>query len=109
MTTTDTEPDVTPEMVAAFKTAWAEADAAGLVGGRVDAGLRAALAVSSSLAPVARVELFTDAAGEHRWRAVARNGVCEIVATSGEGYRNASDCRGIVEAMFPGIEIREAD
>ena len=107
MTTTDTEPDVTPEMVAAFKTAWAEADAAGLVGGRVDAGLRAALAVSSSLAPVARVELFTDTTGDHRWRAIARNG--EIVATSGEGYRNASDCRGIVEAMFPGIEIREAD
>ena len=31
--------------------------------------------------PVAHVELFTDTTGDHRWRAVARNG--EIVATSG--------------------------
>ena len=107
MTTTDTEPDVTPEMVAAFKTAWAEADAAGLVGGRVDAGLRAALAVSSSLAPVAHVELFTDTTGDHRWRAVARNG--EIVATSGEGYRNASHARAMAERILPGVEIRDEE
>lgn len=54
--------------------------------------------------PVHYVALLVDDAGEHRWRAVARNG--EIVATSGEGYRNASDCLAMAERMFTGVEIR---
>jgi uncharacterized protein YegP (UPF0339 family) len=37
------------------------------------------------------IELYTDAAGEHRWRMTdRRNG--EIVAASTEGYKNKSDC-----------------
>jgi len=57
--------------------------------------------------PVAHVELFTDTTGDHRWRAVARNG--EIVATSGEGYRNASHARAMAERILPGVEIRDEE
>ena len=116
MTTSEPDPDVTPEMISAFKTAWAEADNAGRVGARVEAGLRAAFNVSSDqrtderpVAPltVARVELFTDTTGDHRWRAIARNG--EIVATSGEGYRNAAHARAMAERILPGVEIRDEE
>jgi len=55
--------------------------------------------------PVDHVQLFTDAAGEHRWRAIARNG--QVVAGSGEGYRNASHARTMAERLFPGVEIRD--
>lgn len=57
--------------------------------------------------PVAHVELFTDTTGDHRWRAVARNG--EIVATSGEGYRNAAHARAMAERILPGVEIRDEE
>ena len=57
--------------------------------------------------PVARVELFTDPTGDHRWRAVARNG--EIVATCGEGYRNAAHARSMAERILPGVEIRDEE
>ena len=57
--------------------------------------------------PVAHVELFTDPTGDHRWRAIARNG--EIVATSGEGYRNASHARTMAERILPGVEIRDEE
>ena len=55
--------------------------------------------------PVAHVELFTDTTGDHRWRAVARNG--EIVATSGEGYRNAAHARAMAERILPGVGVRD--
>lgn len=55
--------------------------------------------------PVDHVQLFTDAAGEHRWRAIARNG--QVVAGSGEGYRNASHAQAMAERLFPGVEIRD--
>ncbi len=38
-----------------------------------------------------KFEIYKDAAGEWRWRLKAANG--QIVATSGEGYHNKSDCR----------------
>ena len=57
--------------------------------------------------PVAHVELFTDTTGDHRWRAVARNG--EIVATSGEGYRNAAHARAMAERILLGIELRDEE
>lgn len=67
--------------------------------------LTAAVRAASGF-PVHYVALFTDAAGQHRWRAVARNG--EPVA-SGEGYENASHARSMAERLFPGVDIREAD
>lgn len=57
--------------------------------------------------PVARVELFTDTTGDHHWRAIARNG--EIVATCGEGYRNAAHARAMAERILPGVEIRDEE
>ena len=57
--------------------------------------------------PVARVELFTDTTGDHHWRAIARNG--EIVATSGEGYRNAAHARAMAERILPGVGVRDEE
>ena len=57
--------------------------------------------------PVDHVELFTDTTGDHRWRAIARNG--EIVATCGEGYRNAAHARAMAERILPGVEIRDEE
>jgi uncharacterized protein YegP (UPF0339 family) len=37
-----------------------------------------------------KVNVYKDAAGEFRWQRTAQNG--NIVATSGEGYKNANDC-----------------
>jgi len=37
-----------------------------------------------------KFQRYKDRAGEYRWRLKATNG--EIIADSGEGYVNASDC-----------------
>ncbi len=37
-----------------------------------------------------KIEVFSDAAKEWRWRLIADNG--ESVAVSGEGYKNATYC-----------------
>jgi uncharacterized protein YegP (UPF0339 family) len=42
-------------------------------------------------------EVYQDAAGEYRWRLVARNG--EIIADSGEGYATRSNARTAVETV----------
>ena len=68
---------------------------------------QATLAEPSPEPVVDHVQLFTDTTGDHRWRAVARNG--EIVATSGEGYRNASHARAMAERILPGVEIRDEE
>lgn len=44
-----------------------------------------------------RFELYKDAKGEYRWRLKAANG--EIVATSGEGYKNKSDCEKAIKLV----------
>lgn len=53
------------------------------------------------------VKLFTDAAGEWRWTAVAGNG--EPVANGGEGYKNRGDAHDAVAALFPDSEILLAE
>jgi uncharacterized protein YegP (UPF0339 family) len=53
------------------------------------------------------VELYTDAAGEHRWRAKSGNG--GIVADSSEGYKNRQYCEEIAAALHPGLEVVDAD
>lgn len=53
--------------------------------------------------------VYTDAAGNWRWRLVAANG--RTIADSGEGYFNRPDCeRGIslVKAYAPGAAIRRS-
>lgn len=41
--------------------------------------------------------LFRDVKKEYRWRMVATNG--NIVATSGEGYKNKKDCLATLESI----------
>jgi uncharacterized protein YegP (UPF0339 family) len=43
------------------------------------------------------VFLYRDKAGEWRWKRQAEN--TQIVADSGEGYANYSDCREMAEAV----------
>ena len=45
-----------------------------------------------------RLEFYRDEADEFRWRLVALNG--NIVATSGEGYKNRGDCQDIANKIF---------
>lgn len=45
-----------------------------------------------------RLEFYEDEAGEFRWRLVASNG--NIVAVSGEGYKNRNDCKDIADQIF---------
>src|SRR5262245_24837891 len=44
-----------------------------------------------------KFEVYTDAAGEFRWRLRAANG--SILATSGAGYKSKSDCREAVDRI----------
>lgn len=41
--------------------------------------------------------VYTDTAGQWRWRLVANNN--KIIANSGEGYWNKSDCLGAIELV----------
>ncbi|AMV38097.1 YegP family protein [Planctomyces sp. SH-PL62] len=41
--------------------------------------------------------LYRDIAGEFRWRLVASNG--RILADSGEGYKNKTDCAAMIESI----------
>lgn len=50
-----------------------------------------------------RFETYQDAAGEWRWRAIAING--NIVANSGEGYKNRVDCEAMID-RFKGIQVK---
>lgn len=47
------------------------------------------------------VEFYTDAANEHRWRITHSNS--NIVATSGEGYKNLPDCQRALANLFSAI------
>ncbi|MBL4882923.1 MAG: DUF1508 domain-containing protein [Planctomycetaceae bacterium] len=42
-------------------------------------------------------EVYKDRANEWRWRLKARNGA--IIADSGEGYKNKSDCLAAIELV----------
>lgn len=44
-----------------------------------------------------RYQMYQDAANEWRWRLRAANH--EIIATSGEGYKNKSDCRHAIDLV----------
>lgn len=65
---------------------------------QVRAGMRA-VTISDEFT----VEPFTGADGDHWWRLRHRNG--HIVASSGEGYRNASHRDRMVERLFPGVTV----
>jgi uncharacterized protein YegP (UPF0339 family) len=40
---------------------------------------------------------YQDTIKEWRWRLKAKNG--QIIATSGEGYKNHSDCRAMIDKI----------
>lgn len=46
-----------------------------------------------------RIQPYKDDAGEYRWRRIAENG--NIIAVSGEGYKNKQDALEMAEKQFP--------
>ena len=50
-----------------------------------------------------QIETYKDAAGEHRWRCRAANG--NILATSGEGYKNLTDMVGSINSLRHGFRF----
>ncbi len=48
-----------------------------------------------------KFELFADKRGEYRWRLKASNG--KIIADSGEGYKNKSDCQHGINLIISAI------
>jgi uncharacterized protein YegP (UPF0339 family) len=58
------------------------------------------------VAKSAKFEYYQDRAGLWRWHLKAPNG--EIIADSGQGYRNREDCQSgiqLVKLYAPGAEI----
>jgi uncharacterized protein YegP (UPF0339 family) len=49
-------------------------------------------------------EMYKDKSDEHRWRLKADNG--QVVAVSGEGYKNRGDCAAIIGKIR--VESRNA-
>ena len=57
---------------------------------------------------MAHFEIYTDTAGEYRWRLRADNG--EAIADSGEGYVDEDDCRAgikLIKEEAPGADIQD--
>lgn len=54
--------------------------------------------------PPAEIVVYRDHANEWRWRAIAANH-SDVVADSGEGYKNHGDCLAAATGLFPGIPI----
>jgi len=50
-----------------------------------------------------KVFVYKDEASEWRWRRVATNG--NIISTSGEGYKNNSDCQDMAFKLNPDTEV----
>jgi uncharacterized protein YegP (UPF0339 family) len=42
-------------------------------------------------------EMYPDRSNEHRWRLLASNG--QIIATSGQGYKDKRDCKNAIERI----------
>ena len=57
---------------------------------------------------MAKFQIFTDSAGEFRWRLRANNN--EIIADSAEGYKAKSDCEhgiDLVKLLAPTAEVQD--
>ncbi|NDD55758.1 DUF1508 domain-containing protein [bacterium] len=50
-----------------------------------------------------RFEVYQDNAAEWRWRLLASNG--RILADSGEGYQNRSDCWNVILLIRDNVEF----
>jgi uncharacterized protein YegP (UPF0339 family) len=49
-----------------------------------------------------KFETYADAKGETRWRLKASNG--QIIATSGQGYKDKRDCENAIDVIKEGVE-----
>ncbi len=59
---------------------------------------------------MAQFQVYTDTQGEYRWRLRADNN--QVIATSGEGYVDRSDCEAgidLVKELAPEAEVKEED
>ncbi len=57
---------------------------------------------------MAKFQIFTDRAGEFRWRLRANNN--EIIADSAEGYKRKADCEhgvDLVKQLSPTAEVQD--
>ncbi len=57
---------------------------------------------------MAKFQIFTDRAGEYRWRLRADNN--QIIADSAEGYKAKSDCEhgiDLVKVLAPTAEVQD--
>lgn len=59
---------------------------------------------------VAAFQIYTDSQGEYRWRLRADNN--QVIATSGEGYKDKADCRAgvdLVRSLAPEADLEEEE
>ncbi len=57
---------------------------------------------------MAKFELYKDNTGEYRWRFISSNG--RIIADSGQGYKNKSDCQNgidLIKGEAPAAQVEE--
>ena len=57
-----------------------------------------------------KFETYQDAKKEHRWRLKATNG--QVIATSGQGYKDKRDCDNAIDVIKKGAEkarVEEAE
>jgi uncharacterized protein YegP (UPF0339 family) len=58
--------------------------------------------IKADAATKLKFETYADAAKENRWRLKAANG--QIIATSGQGYKNKRDCEHAIDVIKKGAE-----
>jgi len=63
---------------------------------------RKAIERIKSEAKTLKFETYADAKGETRWRLKASNG--QVIATSGQGYKDKRDCENAVAVIKEGVE-----
>lgn len=106
------EDDASSELSVEFEIEWTEpadeerADASTVAEGTTGEDDAAPAGPAESVESLGRFQLYTDRAGEWRWRLVHRNG--NIIATSGEGYssrRNAEKGMKSVMRNAPGADV----
>ena len=63
---------------------------------------RKAIERIKSEAKTLKFETYADAKGETRWRLKASNG--QVIATSGQGYKDKRDCENAIAVIKEGVE-----
>ncbi len=58
--------------------------------------------IKSDAATRLKFETYADAAKEYRWRLKATNG--QVIATSGQGYKNKGDCEHSIDVIKQGAK-----